>query len=71
MIVRTALDADEATAPEVPQLIGGEWKGAQSGEWTAVENPGRKQTLAFVPASDERDVDDAVAAARAAFATWG
>ncbi|WP_025134428.1 aldehyde dehydrogenase family protein [Leucobacter sp. PH1c] len=71
MIVRTALDADTTTAPEVPQLIGGEWRAAQSGAWTAVENPGRKQTLAFVPASDERDVDAAVSAAQAAFATWG
>ena len=65
------IDNDVTTPPQVSQLIGGDWLPAQSGEWTAVENPGRKQTLAFVPASDERDVEAAVAAAAEAFKTWG
>lgn len=71
MIVQTSLTSDSETPPQVPQLIGGEWIGAQSGEWTAVENPGRKHTLAYVPASDEREVDLAVDAATEAFKTWG
>lgn len=70
MIVKTTLDEGVENAPEIPQLIGGQWVTAQSGEWTAVENPGRKQTLAFVPASDERDVDTAVMAATEAFKAW-
>ncbi|SJN09954.1 Aldehyde dehydrogenase [Leucobacter sp. 7(1)] len=71
MIVQTTLSSGVADAPQVPQLIGGKWGASMGGEWTAVENPGRKQTLAFVPASDERDVDAAVTAAAAAFRTWG
>lgn len=71
MTVQTMLDEGAGSVPQVRQLVGGEWVAAQSGEWTAVENPGRKQTLAFVPASDERDVDAAVSAASDAFRSWG
>lgn len=48
-------------------FIGGTWQDAASGRRFAVENPATEQTLAEVAEGAERDVDAAVAAARAAF----
>lgn len=48
-------------------FIGGTWQDAASGRRFAVENPATEETLTEVARSDERDVDAAVAAARAAF----
>ncbi|MDX3644269.1 aldehyde dehydrogenase family protein [Streptomyces sp. MB09-02B] len=56
--------------PAVHQLIGGVWAPADSGEWIEVENPGRRETIARVPASGASDVARAVAAAEAAFPAW-
>ncbi|MDX2933422.1 aldehyde dehydrogenase family protein [Streptomyces ipomoeae] len=56
--------------PDVHQLIGGAWGPADSGEWLTVENPGRRETIARVPASGTSDVDRAVEAAKAAFPAW-
>lgn len=57
-------------APQVRQLIDGDWVGASSGEWAPVENPARRSTIAVVPRSGEEDVERAVAAAGAAFPAW-
>jgi len=46
-------------------FIGGTWQDAASGRRFAVENPATEETLTEVARSDERDVDAAVAAARA------
>lgn len=54
----------------VHQLIGGVWGPASSGEWIEVENPGRREIIAKVPASGASDVDRAVAAAQEAFGSW-
>lgn len=54
----------------VEQLIGGVWGPSDSGEWIEVENPGRAEVIARVPASVPSDVDRAVAAAREAFVAW-
>jgi len=51
--------------------VGGEWRGARSGETYEKRNPMRPdEVVAEVPASAADDVDDAVAAAREAFAGW-
>src|SRR6476620_4873021 len=63
---RTAQDI-----PDRPMLIGGEWVGAASGEWSDVVSPGRRGTiLARVPLAGTEDVDRAVTAARAAYPAW-
>ncbi len=54
----------------VEQLIGGAWGPSDSGEWIDVENPGRGEVIARVPASVPSDVDRAVAAAKEAFPAW-
>lgn len=56
--------------PFVHQLIGGVWGPADSGEWAEVENPGRREVIARVPASGASDVDRAVTAAKQAFPAW-
>ena len=54
----------------VNQLIDGVWGPADTGEWIEVENPGRREIIARVPASGVSDVDRAVAAAQKAFVGW-
>jgi betaine-aldehyde dehydrogenase len=56
--------------PRERMLIGGEWVEGAGGDWFAVESPGNRQAIAEVPRGTAEDVDRAVAAARAAFATW-
>jgi phenylacetaldehyde dehydrogenase len=56
--------------PVVHQLVGGVWGPADCGEWIEVENPGRRELIARVPASGASDVDRAVAAAKEAFPAW-
>lgn len=53
--------------PERVMLIGGELRQA---EWLDTPNPATGQTLARIPRGGAEDVDDAVAAARAAFPGW-
>jgi aldehyde dehydrogenase (NAD+) len=63
--------AGAAQGPDRPMLIGGEWTGAASGEWSDVYSPGRRGTvLGRVPLGGEEDVERAVAAARDAFPAW-
>jgi aldehyde dehydrogenase (NAD+) len=49
--------------------VGGEWIGARSGAELAVIDPSSAQTFAHAPQSSAADIDEAVAAARAAFRT--
>ena len=51
-------------------FIDGAWVGARSGKTDDVVNPATGAVLAEVPASDGADIDDAVAAAKAAFDGW-
>jgi phenylacetaldehyde dehydrogenase len=53
-------------------LVAGRWRPAASGALLDVHDPATGEPLARVAAGDERDIDDAVAAARAAFeaASW-
>src|SRR5262245_49570476 len=52
------------------QLIGGSLVDAASGQMMDVINPANDQVIASVPKSSQEDVDRAVNAAEAAFATW-
>lgn len=49
-------------------LING--KMVDSGEWLDVVNPANEQVIGQVPAAGKAQLDEAVAAARAAFKTW-
>ena len=51
--------------------VGGEWRGARSGETYEKRNPMRPdEVVGEFPACDARDVEDAVAAAQEAFPAW-
>ena len=50
--------------------IGGEWVDASPSDCLEITNPATVEPLARVPLSTRRDVDQAVAAARAAFPAW-
>ena len=51
-------------------FIGGDWVAAHSERIITSINPSNGEVLGAVPLADERDVDRAVAAARAAFPAW-
>ncbi|MEU6573636.1 aldehyde dehydrogenase family protein [Streptomyces sp. NPDC046805] len=48
-------------------IVGDGHRGASSGEWIDVVDPGLDESFAQVPQASDRDVDDAVRAARASF----
>src|SRR5437588_537517 len=50
--------------------IGGDWVDSSASDCLEVTNPATAEPLARVPLSTRRDVDQAVAAARAAFPAW-
>ena len=51
-------------------FIGGEWVQSRSGETITTHNPSNGDFLGEVPLAGDSDVDAAVAAAKAAFASW-
>ena len=50
--------------------INNTWCDAESGKTFDVENPFTEEVIAKVPASDEADINKAVAAAKTAFQDW-
>jgi betaine-aldehyde dehydrogenase len=58
------------SAETLRNFIGGEAKEASGSETFTVENPATGEPLAELLSSDQRDVDDAVAAASSAFESW-
>jgi len=54
----------------VPMLIGGEFRGASSGETIDAVNPASGEVIARLPRAGAADVDDAVQAAHDAFPMW-
>jgi acyl-CoA reductase-like NAD-dependent aldehyde dehydrogenase len=53
-------------------FINGEWRDAAGGKTMEVVNPATEEVIATVPSADQRDLDQAVAAARAALeGPWG
>jgi malonate-semialdehyde dehydrogenase (acetylating)/methylmalonate-semialdehyde dehydrogenase len=61
-----------AFSPYVPcnNWVGGQWTAAASGESLPVHNPRHGEVIGHVALSSAADVDQAVAAARAAFPGW-
>jgi aminomuconate-semialdehyde/2-hydroxymuconate-6-semialdehyde dehydrogenase len=55
---------------QIANFIGGELVPPHSAEYFDDINPASAEIIAAIPDSDERDVDDAVHAARAAFPSW-
>jgi len=51
--------------------INGEWRTPNSTATHDIINPATEEVVARIPLSDAQDVNDAVAAAKAAFVTWG
>ncbi|WP_337870943.1 aldehyde dehydrogenase family protein [Meiothermus sp.] len=51
-------------------FIGGRWRSPASQEWFTTLNPANNQPLAEVAQANATDVDEAVKAARKAFASW-
>ena len=50
--------------------INGQWVPSHSDHWIDVENPYTMKNFARVPSGNAEDVNDAVAAAHAAFPAW-
>jgi len=55
---------------DIPLFIDGQFVASRSTQWTEVVNPATQEVLARVPMSTPDEVQAAVAAAQAAFATW-
>ncbi|MBU8817587.1 aldehyde dehydrogenase family protein [Mycolicibacterium goodii] len=55
---------------EYLNFIDGQWVPSRNGQWIEVESPRNFEIIAQVPRGDEKDIDDAVAAARRAFPAW-
>jgi aminomuconate-semialdehyde/2-hydroxymuconate-6-semialdehyde dehydrogenase len=55
---------------QIANFIGGEFAAPRSGAYFDDINPATGGVIAAIPDSDERDVDDAVRAANAAFPAW-
>ncbi len=51
-------------------FIGGQWVAPSARQSIDVHNAGTGEVMGRIPAGDERDVDSAIKAARAAFETW-
>lgn len=56
--------------PKVKMLINGAFSDSGTDYWEDVTNPATQEVLGRVPFSTAGDIDDAVAAAKAAFETW-
>ena len=55
---------------KIQNYINNTWCDAESGKTFDVENPFTEEVIAKVPASDEADINNAVAAAKTAFGDW-
>jgi aminomuconate-semialdehyde/2-hydroxymuconate-6-semialdehyde dehydrogenase len=55
---------------QIANFINGEFVPPRSGAYFDDVNPATAEVIASIPDSDERDVDDAVRAAKAAFSSW-
>jgi len=58
------------TIPGVPLLINGEFVQSASADWREIINPATQERLARVPFATVDEVNNAVAAAKAAFPAW-
>jgi aldehyde dehydrogenase (NAD+) len=60
----------ELRIPDAQHLVGGEWAPARDKGELPVTDPATRETIQTVALATRDDVDDAVAAARAAFPAW-
>jgi malonate-semialdehyde dehydrogenase (acetylating)/methylmalonate-semialdehyde dehydrogenase len=67
---RAARPAIETEGRVLRNYVGGRWREAQAEETLDTRNPATGELLARVPLSGAGEVDDAVSAAREAFAAW-
>src|SRR5256885_16922407 len=58
------------TSMRIANFIGGDFVAPRSGAYLDDINPSTEEVIAQIPDSDERDVDDAVRAAKQAFPGW-
>lgn len=69
----TTATAREHTGAEYAKLgllIDGAWRQGAAGHTIEVINPENEQVIGHVPAAEESDIDDAIAAAERGFARW-
>ncbi len=59
-----------ATIREVPMFIGGKRVSSTSKQWRDIINPATQEVVARVPLCTQEEIDQAVANAKAAYATW-
>ncbi|MBI4024861.1 MAG: CoA-acylating methylmalonate-semialdehyde dehydrogenase [Verrucomicrobia bacterium] len=64
------MSQNQTTLSELPVFTGGEWKRPKTERWSNVYNPSTGEVIARVPMCGAAQVDEAVAAARAAFPSW-
>src|SRR4051812_5802519 len=64
------MSAETAELPEKVQLIGGQWRSGAGTEAIDVFNPATGARLGEVAVANDADADDAVQAAKDAFASW-
>ncbi len=57
-------------AHQLPLLINGEFVASQTDQWIAVTNPATQETLCEAPAATAGEMEQAIAAGKAAFQTW-
>ena len=57
-------------AHQLPLLINGEFVASQTDQWIAVTNPATQETLCEAPAATAEEMEQAIAAGKAAFQTW-
>ncbi len=57
-------------AHQLPLLINGEFVASQTDQWIAVTNPATQETLCEAPAATAGEMEQALAAGKAAFQTW-
>lgn len=66
----TIMDRDNAPMHKMHMLVGGAWTDSVDGRTIPIENPANRRTIGEVPRGGALDVDAAVSAATAAFASW-
>ena len=54
----------------LPLLINGEFVASQTDQWIPVTNPATQEILCEAPAATDDEMEQAIAAGKAAFQTW-
>ncbi|XP_055328339.1 probable methylmalonate-semialdehyde dehydrogenase [acylating], mitochondrial [Paramacrobiotus metropolitanus] len=62
--------ASTAAVPKVKNFINGQMVDSTTNQWIDLKNPATNEVICKVPKSTNREMEDAVAAAKQAFKTW-